>query len=358
MGLDDAGPAKGLAYIMLSSVVAVAALKNNVLTLIALSVLWIGSEQTLRKRFKTAEKEPLPNYMSDLTEHAKTIKKCPYSGFDDYIKELEVIAVQKEKNCGVLVGLAGIGKSAVFETLAWKIAHKQLDKNSPFAGKRLISISAADLVADCQYRGMLEARVKALLKIAKDDPNVIYYNDEIHKIVGAGATHRDQNNDLANQLKPALARPGLTILGASTPHEFEQFIENDQTLIRRFKKIEISPPNPKKCLKMLQERRAQDYYNYNGKKCQITDDAFKAAIFFARKDNPGRQLPDVANDLIDDVCARASLESLGTTIEITLEMILEAHAKKFKRFNAAKLKAQFDTVINYGYVFDKETAST
>ncbi len=349
IGLARLPPVKAVVYVACYSVIAVAALQNNIFTLLALSVARIVS--TLFPSTKAPEKGLLPDYMEDLTEKAKKIEKCPYSCFDGYLQELAVILVQKEKNNGILVGPAGIGKSAIFETLAWKIAHQQFPVTSPFAGKRLISVSAAGLVAGTTYRGDLETRLQTLLKIAQKDPTVIYYIDEIHKLVGAGMGRYDPNSDIANQLKPALARPGLKVLGATTPQEFAKYIEKDPTLSRRFKKIDVELPKAQACLEMLQARRAQDYYTYNGKKCKISDEAFKAAIFFAKRDNPQRQLPDVANDLIDHVCAEESLKNSAAEIEVTEEMIMQAHAAKCRKHTLEQLQKQFVELIKQKHLF-------
>jgi ATP-dependent Clp protease ATP-binding subunit ClpA len=288
-----------------------------------------------------------PSYFRDLIAEAKAKPQLNYSGFEKYIEELEVIMNRQEKNNGILVGPGGIGKSAIYETLAWMVAHKKLQPSSPFFNKKIIGIDVGRLIAGTWMRGDVETRVETILQLSEDNPDVIYVIDEIHKLLGAGASIRDPNADVANQMKPALARPGLRVLGATTAIEYQKYIERDPTLARRFQRVTVAEPTPKQCLEMLQARRGQEYYKNGKQSVTITDEAFKAAIFWSRRDVKNRFLPDKANDLIDIARSRAILKNNQAPITLTVQDIAREHAAQFPSTPADLLIKQFECSLRY-----------
>lgn len=338
------GPALNLMVFSVWAIPIAASIDAPVLTFVSVCIAYVFLSLSLSEvETKKDGKTPLPSFMRDLVAEAKLKKECSYSGYDKYIEELEDILCQQEKNNGILVGPPGIGKSAVFETIAWKIAHNKFPPTSPFYNKLLIGIRVTDLISGTFLRGNLEERTKEIVAFAQKNPSVVYAIDEIHKIVGAGATMHERNGGVASHLKEDLARPELKVLGATTPIEFKQYIESDPTLSRRFKDVRMKEPTLYECFEMLKMRREQGFYNNGEQKMTITEDALKAAIYFSRRDNKTKFLPDVANDLIDSVRARDTRLNKND-LTIGLDDIIKKHARD-KKMRVDDLHKQFQAFI-------------
>jgi ATP-dependent Clp protease ATP-binding subunit ClpA len=276
----------------------------------------------LTEKSKSRTNPALISYMKDMVAEARLIPACHYSGFDNYIHELDITLRQREKNNGVLVGPAGVGKSAIFEMIAWKIAHNQFPEDSPFHGKRLISIDVSAMIAGTIYVGQVEDRVQQFLKFAEKSPGCIFVFDEIHRILGAGVTQSNLSGGVGNQLKPYLARPGLKVLGATTDQEYTTYIARDVALSRRFARTDVQQPNSAECIAMIQNRRDQGYYA----PVIVTDEAIQAAVFFTGKDIRDRVQPDKANSLLDRAQAEARAAHRD---QVTLDEVIALHKRTY-----------------------------
>ena len=277
-------------------------------------------------------KPALISYMKDMVAEASAIPNCNYSGFDSYISELEITLLQQEKNNGVLVGPAGVGKSAIFEMIAWKIAHQQFPAESPFYGKRLINIDVSAMIAGATYVGQVEARVQEFLKVAEKSTDCIFVFDEIHRILGAGVSSGNPTGGVGNQLKPYLARPGLKVLGATTPEEYENYIAKDTPLSRRFAPTYVQEPKTADCIAMIRSRRDQGYYQ----PIEVTDEAIEAAVYFTGRDIKNRVQPDKATTLLDRAQATAKARHFET---VDLNVIVALHGLDFTPITAEQFHA-------------------
>lgn len=249
----------------------------------------------------------LPSFMVDMVQEAKSGGNFCYSGHEKYIRQIEISINRKDRGSAVLVGLPGVGKTAIFETIAWQGAHGEIPATSPLHKKRLIKVDVGTLTANTKYRGELEDKVQQLITIGSN-PDVILFVDEIHKIVGVGNTDNAQHSlTISNQLKPVLARSGFTVIGATTFDEYRH-IAKDVALQRRFDAIVVNPPTPEECIKMLQTRLANGYYSKLYPRFKIDPKALQAAVFFASTYKFGT-LPDAANVLLELTCSQKELEA-------------------------------------------------
>ncbi len=239
----------------------------------------------------------------DLTALARNGKLDQVVGRREEIRRLGQVLAQKRKPNAILVGEAGVGKTCIVEGFAQRIASD--DCPSAFKGKRVVEVSSASLVAGTKYRGELEERVQALLREAAADPDLILFIDEIHTIVGAGETSAG-GPDVANQLKPALARGEVRVIGATTPAEYSKHIARDAALVRRFDVVWVDEPTRDEALALVEQLRSS-YEEHHG--VTILPEAVAAAVDLSMRYAQDRKLPDKALDLLDQACAR---EMLGT----------------------------------------------
>ena len=213
---------------------------------------------------------------------------------------LQIISVlcKSEKNNPVLVGDAGVGKTAIVEGLAQLIARGNVPPQ--LQGKRIRTVEVANIVAGTGVRGQLEEKLQALIKEARDDPSLILFIDEIHMLVGAGATGLHDTMDAANILKPALSRGEITVIGATTYDEYRKNIEKDPALERRFAMVRVPEPTADDALEILAGLRSryEEFHNV-----RIADDALRAAVELSIRYVTDRRLPDKALELIDRSCA-------------------------------------------------------
>ncbi len=244
----------------------------------------------------------LERFARDVTQLAKQGKLDPVIGRDDEIKRVVQVLSRRTKNNPVLIGDAGVGKTAIVEGLAQQI----IDKNVPeiLKGKRILSLDMGALVAGSKYRGEFEDRLKAVMdEIKKGKGEIILFIDEMHTIVGAGAA--EGAIDASNMLKPALARGELQCIGATTLNEYRKYIEKDAALERRFAPIFVSEPTIDDTVKILKGLKKR-YEAHHG--IIIDDSAIEAAARLSDRYITERYLPDKAIDLIDEACARARIE--------------------------------------------------
>lgn len=254
------------------------------------------SLKTPGQRSKSAS--ALDLFSRELTD-PQTIKSLdPVIGRERELTRVIEILCRRTKNNPVLLGEPGVGKTAIVEGLAQKLA----DGDVPDAlhGKRLLSIDLAMTVAGTMYRGEFEARLKQLVEEVKDDPNVILFIDEMHNLVGAGSSNGSL--DAANILKPALARGEIRCIGATTWNEFKKHIESDAALERRFQPVSVEEPTPAVTREMLEGLKNR-YEQHHG--VQYDPEALDAAVMYAERYLTDRKFPDKAIDLMDEAAASA-----------------------------------------------------
>ncbi|TVU29823.1 hypothetical protein EJB05_21410, partial [Eragrostis curvula] len=243
----------------------------------------------------------LETYGRDMTAAAG--KTDPVIGRDDEIDRVVCTLCRRTKNSAVLVGEPGVGKTAIAEGLAQRIAAGAVPPS--LAGARVVEIDLGAMVAGTQYRGMFEERIKKVIQEAEDaDGKVILFFDEMHMLLGAGRV-KDSSMDAANLLKPALARGRIRCIGATTFDEYRKHVENDAALERRFQKVLVEEPSVHATIAILRGLK-QRYEEHHGLKIQ--DAAIVAAAQLAGRYITGRQFPDKAIDLIDEACATARMK--------------------------------------------------
>ncbi len=252
----------------------------------------------------TADKMPaLKAYGHDLTELCREGKLDPVIGRKEEVERLILILCRRRKNNPVLIGEAGVGKTAIVEGLAQAIVKGEVPDN--LAKKRLISLDLTLMIAGTKYRGQFEERIKAVMDEIKKNGNILLFIDEIHTIVGAGAA--EGAIDASNILKPALSRGEIQCIGATTIDEYRKHIEKDAALERRFQKILVSPPSLEDTISILSGLKPK-YEEHH--KVIYTDLALKSAVYLSDRYIAGRFLPDKAIDLIDEAGAKARIASM------------------------------------------------
>ena len=261
---------------------------------------------------KNSETPALDFFWTDLTLEAKNGKIDPIIGRDTEIDRLISILNRKTKNNPCLVGDPWVGKTAVIEWLALKIAKKEV----PFAmqNKRIIALDLSSMVAGTKYRGEFEHRIKLVIdEASKLENEVIIFIDEIHTIIGAG--WGEWSLDAANILKPAMARGKICLIGATTLVEYQKYIEKDSALERRFQKIDVAEPDKKTAMDIITGLRPsfEEFHNL-----VIDDDAIADAVEFSTRYITDRFLPDKAIDLIDEACSTKSMTYNFDNPEIAL----------------------------------------
>lgn len=240
----------------------------------------------------------LSRYGTDLTQQARDGTLTPVVGRKQEMLQVIQTLSRDKKNCPVLVGEAGVGKTAIVEGLAQRIVAGNIHPD--FHHKRIIQISASSLVAGTKYRGDFEERMQAVIDEASADENAILFIDEIHLLVGAGAAGSAM--DAANILKPALAQGDIKLIGATTDTEYYRHVAKDAALERRFQPIRVAEPDHEQTYAILAGVREHLQRHHA---VTILDDALKAAIQLSVRHIPDRRLPDKAYDLLDQACARA-----------------------------------------------------
>jgi ATP-dependent Clp protease ATP-binding subunit ClpA len=255
-----------------------------------------GSEDEEKAAVKTGG-EALDAYCVNLNEKAKQGKVDPLIGRSAEVERCIQILCRRTKNNPLLVGDPGVGKTAIAEGLARKIINKQVPE--VLAGSTIFSLDMGSLLAGTRYRGDFEERVKQVVKELENHPDAILFIDEIHTVIGAGATSGGAM-DASNLLKPALASGSLRCMGSTTYKEFRQHFEKDRALVRRFQKIDVNEPTIEDTIKIL--KGLKTYYE-EFHKLRYTNDAIKAAVELSARYITDRKLPDKAIDIIDEAGA-------------------------------------------------------
>ena len=274
----------------------------------------------------------------NLTEEAREGKLDPVIGRNKEIQEACEILARRTKNNPVLVGDAGVGKTAVVEGLAQAIVNG--DVPAAIKNKEIISIDISGLEAGTQYRGSFEENIQNLVNEVKEAGNIILFFDEIHQILGAGSTGDGQGSKgLADILKPALSRGEITVIGATTQDEYRNTILKNAALARRFNEVKVNAPSPEDTFKILQGIRDLYEKHHN---VILPDDVLKAAVDFSVQYIPQRSLPDKAIDLVDVTAAHLAAQHPVTDVNAVEHEIEEEKAKQ----EAAAAKEDYEAALN------------
>lgn len=275
----------------------------------------------LINKTKGSKKLLLDSIGVDITKKAMNGELDPVIGREEEIKRVLEILMRRTKNNPILIGEAGVGKTAIVEGIAIMIANNEVPLK--LKNKRIISLDMASSVAGTKYRGEFEERIKQILKEVEENDNIILFIDEIHTIVGAGGA--EGAIDASNIFKPALARNKIRCIGATTTYEYKKFIENDSALDRRFQKVIVDIPDKEAVYNILSNLK-EIYSKYHN--VLIDDEIIKDIIYYSDKYIYDRNYPDKAIDLLDEVCSRVSLKE----------------NKKMKNYN--KLNIELNKIIN------------
>ncbi len=286
-----------------------------------------GSGRTSASEKPSQSKTPaLDSFGRDLTELAREGQLDPVIGREREIERVMQILCRRQKNNPVLLGEAGVGKTAIVEGLAQMIVSGNVPEL--LRDKRIVVLDLAMMVAGTKYRGQFEERIKAVMNEVRRAKNTILFIDELHTLVGAGGA--EGAIDASNVLKPALSRGELQCIGATTLDEYRKYIEKDGALERRFQTVIVDPPTPEETIAILKGLR--DRYESHHR-VQITDDALVKAVELSSRYITGRCLPDKAIDVIDEAGARVRLKSLVRPPD------LQELEEEIERLNKAKEEA-------------------
>jgi ATP-dependent Clp protease ATP-binding subunit ClpC len=295
------------------------------------------TDKNAESKYRSLEK-----YGRDLTEFARAGKLDPVIGRDEEIKRVMQILTRRTKNNPVIVGDAGVGKTAIAEGLAQKIAAD--DVPDSLKGRKVVALDMGALVAGSKFRGEFEERLKAVMdEVRQSQGEVILFIDEIHTVVGAGAA--EGSIDASNMLKPALAHGELQCVGATTVDEYRKYIEKDKALERRFQPVFVNEPSIEDTIAILRGLRPRYEAHH---KIKITDEALEAAAKLSQRYISDRHLPDKAIDLIDEAASKSRIDSESAPPEVKqLEQRVneltneeEAATQREEYQPAAELKAE------------------
>lgn len=286
----------------------------------------------------TKEDGILAKLGTNLTERARNNELDPVIGRNKEIQETAEILSRRTKNNPVLVGDAGVGKTAVVEGLAQAIVNG--DVPAAIKNKEIISIDISGLEAGTQYRGAFEENIQNMIKEVKDAGNIILFFDEIHQILGAGSTGGDSGSKgLADILKPALSRGELTVIGATTQDEYRNTILKNAALARRFNEVKVNAPSAQDSFNILMGIRDLYEKHHN---VILPDNVLKAAVDFSIQYIPQRSLPDKAIDLIDMTAAHLAAQHPVTDVKSLEKEIAEQKEKQ----EAAAAKEDYEAALN------------
>ena len=254
-------------------------------------------------------KSPLQHYSRDLTAAARKNELDPVIGREKEIQRIIQILIRRTKNNPVLIGEPGVGKSAVVEGLAQRIAQGNVPEM--LSGKKVLMLDISSMVAGSKYRGEFEERLKSVMEELRKTGDVLLFIDEIHTMIGAGSA--EGSLDAANMLKPALSRGELQCIGATTLDEYRKHFEKDAALERRFQPVQVGEPTAEETLSILCGLR--DRYEAHHK-VRITDEALAAAVKLSDRYIPDRFLPDKAIDLMDEAASRVRIQTCTAPLDV------------------------------------------
>jgi len=284
----------------------------------------VRGNQTVDSQDPESKMRSLEKYCTDLTARARQDKIDPVIGRDEEIRRVMQVLIRRTKNNPVLIGEPGVGKTAIVEGLARRIASGDVPES--LKNKRLLSLDMGSLVAGAKFRGEFEERLKAVItEVSKSEGQIIMFIDELHTIVGAGAS--EGSMDASNLLKPALARGELHVIGATTLNEYRKYIEKDSALERRFQQVYCAEPTVEDTIAILRGLRDK-YEIHHGVK--INDEALVAAAELSNRYITNRFLPDKAIDLVDEAASRLKMEieSEPTALDQLERKILQLQIEK------------------------------
>ena len=263
-----------------------------------------GQEQRLRPN---QADRILKSYCENLNQKYFDKKIDPVIGRDEETNNLKQILARRNKNNVLIVGDPGVGKTAVVEGLARRIAKNKEDIPEYLKDHIVFSLDVNSLIAGSKFRGDFEERLKLIVNALDQKGKTILFIDEAHMIVGAGATGQGNNMDMANMLKPALLKGSIKVVASTTWEEYRKYFEKDRALMRRFQRLQVGEPTKETAVKIL--KGVKQYYE-NFHKCTITDEACEDAVDYSSKFIADKKLPDKAIDVIDVACARLRLKGV------------------------------------------------
>ncbi len=288
-----------------------------------------------------SKKTPALDYFAiELTNEEKQKEIDPVILREKEIDRLVYILSRRYKNNPILLGNAGVGKTAIVEGLAKRIANNEVP--DVLIGKRIFNLDLNSVIAGASFRGEFETRLKDIIEEVNSDPNIILFIDEIHSIVGAGSNNG--TGDAANILKPALAKSKVKVIGATTFEEYKQFIEKDAALERRFQPVFVNEPSTEDAIKLISGIK-ENYENFHN--VEITDEAVESAVRLSKRYITDKYLPDKAIDLIDEASARVKVKNSVGDSSVKEILKLEKTLEKLDIEKDILIdKEEFDKVID------------
>jgi ATP-dependent Clp protease ATP-binding subunit ClpC len=276
------------------------------------------------------ELSALSEFARDLSDGAASGVFDPLIGREDEVDRIVQILLRRTKNNPVLLGEPGVGKTAIVEGLAQRIAAGRVPVQ--LAERRILALDLSLVVAGTKYRGQFEERLKAILKELKENPEIVVFIDELHVLIGAGSA--EGSLDAANILKPALSRGEITCIGATTLKEYRKYIEKDRSLSRRFQPVAVQPPDDVATLRILEgvRERYEQFHHV-----RYTEDALRAAVERSGRYIPDRFFPDKAIDVLDEAGARVKLRRAASTEHLrAMQQEASRVVREMKRAVSAK----------------------
>ncbi|CAL9095845.1 unnamed protein product [Musa acuminata var. zebrina] len=306
---------------------------------------------SLRSSDKTKEKSPLAQFCVDLTALASEDLIDPVIGRDTEIQRIVQILCRRTKNNPILLGDPGVGKTAIAEGLALRIAKGEIP--SFLKEKRIMSLDVGLLMAGAKERGGLESRVTGLISEVQKAGDIILFIDEVHTLIGSGSVGRGNNSsglDIANLLKPALGRGELQCIASTTLDEHKTHFDKDKALARRFQPVLINEPSQEDAVKILLGLREKYEIHH---KCTFTLEAINAAVYLSARYIPDRHLPDKAIDLIDEAGSRAHMDAFKKKKEEQISVLSKSPEEYWREIRA--VQAMHDMVLANKTTDDSET---